>query len=238
MSFFFKCSLSLAGVVLAVLGSSAVAQSLADVSAGKQRAAVCFACHGENGVSKIPGTPHLAGQDRSYLEKALRAYKSGSRQDPSMSAMAQPLSDSDIVNIAAYFNLAIKDARGQMLSEAIATQERIQPVGRITIKATQASNESLTNANAQSSNSGAADAPIRSEKEIYTAHCVACHSSGVAGAPKLGDKAAWEARLGQGESAMIASAMKGKGAMPPKGTCTDCSEDDMKRVIDYILAGD
>lgn len=238
MNFFSKQILSLAGFILAVLGSSAVAQNLADVSAGKQRAAVCFACHGENGVSKIPGTPHLAGQDRPYLEKALHAYKSGSRQDPSMSAMAQPLSDSDIVNIAAYFNLAIEDGRGQMLSEAIATQERIEPVARVTITPTQASNESLTDENVQSSNSVAADAPIRSGKEIYTAHCVACHSSGAAGAPKLGDKAAWEARLGQGEDALIASAMKGKGAMPPKGTCTGCSENDMKRVIDYLLAGD
>jgi cytochrome c5 len=236
MNIIFKHSLSLASSLLVVLCSNAVAQSLADVSAGKQRAAVCFACHGENGVSKIPGTPHLAGQDRPYLEKALRAYKSGSRQDPSMSAMAQPLSDSDIVNIAAYFNLAIKDARGQMLSEAMATQERIRPVARLVTEETPAYKASSTDANLQSSDSAIVSAKIRSGKEIYTAHCLACHSTGVAGAPKLGDKAAWKVRLGQGESALIASAMKGKGAMPPKGTCTDCSEDDLKRAIDYLLS--
>ncbi|MCX8099371.1 MAG: cytochrome c [Casimicrobiaceae bacterium] len=75
----------------------------ADVGAGKKRAATCFACHGEDGVSKIPGTPHLAGQDRIYLEKSLRAYRDGSRNDPAMTAMAKPLSDVDIANIAAYF---------------------------------------------------------------------------------------------------------------------------------------
>jgi len=76
----------------------------ADISAGQKRAAVCFACHGANGISSIPGTPHLAGQQRDYLEKALHAYREGQqRQDPTMTAMAKPLSDADIVNLAAYF---------------------------------------------------------------------------------------------------------------------------------------
>ncbi|WP_244500504.1 c-type cytochrome [Methyloceanibacter methanicus] len=73
--------------------------------AGQKRAAVCFACHGQNGVSKAPGVPHLAGQDRVYLERSLTAYKGGQvRQDPTMTSMAKPLSDRDIANIAAYFS--------------------------------------------------------------------------------------------------------------------------------------
>lgn len=75
-----------------------------DIGAGQKRAAACFACHNADGISKIPGTPHLAGQDRSYLEKALRAYRDGTRQDPTMNAMAKPLSDRDIANIAAYYS--------------------------------------------------------------------------------------------------------------------------------------
>ena len=78
----------------------------ADAGAGHRRAAVCFACHGERGIASLPGTPHLAGQERAYLESALRAYRDGqARQNPVMNVMAKPLSDGDIVNIAAYFSL-------------------------------------------------------------------------------------------------------------------------------------
>lgn len=54
-------------------------------------------------------------------------------------------------------------------------------------------------------------------KAVYEAHCSACHAAGVAGAPKAGDKAAWEKRLAQGYGALVANATKGIGAMPPKG---------------------
>ena len=76
-----------------------------DIAAGRQRAAVCFACHNANGISRMPGTPNLAGQDRGYLENALRDYRGGQdRRNPVMNAMAQPLSDRDIAEIAAYFS--------------------------------------------------------------------------------------------------------------------------------------
>lgn len=79
--------------------------SAIQIAAGRQRAAVCFACHNANGISQMPGTPSLAGQDRSYLENALRDYRGGQdRKNPVMNAMAQPLSDQDIANIAAYFS--------------------------------------------------------------------------------------------------------------------------------------
>lgn len=110
------------------LASTASAQ-LPDIAAGKKRAQVCFACHGENGVSKISGTPHLAGQDRAYLIKAMQAYRNGQRQDPTMVAMVKPLSDTDMVNIATYFHLAVKNARGETLASVIETNERIKPSG-------------------------------------------------------------------------------------------------------------
>lgn len=76
-----------------------------EIAAGRQRAAVCFACHNANGISQLPGTPNLAGQDRGYLENALRDYRGGKdRRNPTMNAMAQPLSDQDIADIAAYFS--------------------------------------------------------------------------------------------------------------------------------------
>lgn len=87
-------------------GGTAVQAQTVDVSNGKKRAAVCLACHGPDGVSTAaPGIPRLAGQDRDYLINALRAYRIGkARTDETMTAMAKPLSDSDIVNIAAFFS--------------------------------------------------------------------------------------------------------------------------------------
>ncbi|MEG6510253.1 c-type cytochrome [Methyloligella sp. 2.7D] len=85
---------------------------MADSGAGKKRAAVCFACHSENGISIIPGTPNLAGQDQTYLANALTAYRGAQlRQDPTMTAMAKPLSDQDIANIAAYFSSLPRDGK-------------------------------------------------------------------------------------------------------------------------------
>ena len=99
-------TLVMAAAVMQATVAAAASTGAADAGAGRRRAAVCFACHGEQGVSLVPGTPHLGGQDRGYLESALRAYRDGqTRQNPVMNAMAKPLSDPDIANIAAYFSL-------------------------------------------------------------------------------------------------------------------------------------
>lgn len=70
---------------------------------------------------------------------------------------------------------------------------------------------------------------------IYNTKCLACHMTGVAGAPKTGDAAAWAARMAPGMDAVLASAKKGKGAMPPMGTCMDCTDGELTAAIQYIL---
>jgi cytochrome c5 len=70
---------------------------------------------------------------------------------------------------------------------------------------------------------------------LYKQACAVCHVAGVAGAPKLGDKAAWGPRLAGGVDALVASAIKGKGAMPPKGGST-ASDADIKSAVEYMLA--
>jgi len=92
-----------AALTWAGLHASAQAQALADTGAGQKRAAVCAACHGIDGQSRNPAYPHLTGQQREYLEKQLRDFRDGRRVDPTMTAMAKPLSDADIRNIAAYY---------------------------------------------------------------------------------------------------------------------------------------
>lgn len=73
-------------------------------------------------------------------------------------------------------------------------------------------------------------------KTTYDTACMACHAAGIAGAPKLGDKAAWAPRIKTGTDAMYASVLKGKGAMPPKGGNTALSDADVKAAVDYMLA--
>lgn len=73
-------------------------------------------------------------------------------------------------------------------------------------------------------------------KAIYDKTCALCHAAGVANAPKLGDKAAWGPRAATGKAAMMASVVKGKGAMPPRAGAADLKDDDLQAAIDYMLA--
>jgi len=80
---------------------------------------------------------------------------------------------------------------------------------------------------------GAVD-PATKGKEIWEGTCQACHATGAAGAPKLGDKAAWAPRLKDGADAAIAIAMKGLNAMPPKGGYTG-SDEEFKAAALYMI---
>ena len=94
--------------ILTILSAAALATAAnvtfaGDVAAGKAKAASCGGCHGANGVSAVPTYPNLAGQKEAYLAKQMKAFKDGTRTDPTMNAMAKPLSDADIENLAAYY---------------------------------------------------------------------------------------------------------------------------------------
>ena len=78
-------------------------------------------------------------------------------------------------------------------------------------------------------------APSIDGKEIYDASCFACHASGVAGSPKLGDKEAWSARIATGIEALYTTAIQGKGAMPPKGGNMALADDKVKAAVDYMV---
>jgi cytochrome c553 len=84
-----------------VLGTAAHA---GDAAAGKEKAKVCAACHGENGVSQAPDFPKLAGQYTDYLVRALNDYKAGARKNPIMAGQVANLKQEDIADLAAYFS--------------------------------------------------------------------------------------------------------------------------------------
>jgi len=81
---------------------------------------------------------------------------------------------------------------------------------------------------------GGAAAGSRSGDEVFKSTCAACHQSGVAGAPKIGDKAAWAPRAKQGVDTLVQSALKGKGAMPPKGGNSSLSDDEIARAVVFM----
>ncbi|HZV53496.1 MAG TPA: c-type cytochrome [Rhodocyclaceae bacterium] len=99
-----------------------------------------------------------------------------------------------------------------------ATNARIQPVARVELAPAAAKSASGT----------------RSGEELYKAVCSACHEAGVAGAPKIGDKAAWAPRIALGLDGLLKSATAGKNAMPPKGGAADATSDEMKRAISFM----
>jgi cytochrome c5 len=73
-------------------------------------------------------------------------------------------------------------------------------------------------------------------RKVYEATCIACHAAGVANAPKFGDKKAWAPHLAHGADELYQTALKGKGAMPPKGGNLTLSEGEVKAAVDYMLS--
>lgn len=86
----------------AVLGLSAPAAAQ-DAAAGRQLAGQCQTCHGLDGIAQIPIAPNLAGESQIYIEKQLKAFRSGEREDEMMSVVAKNLTDKQISDLAAWY---------------------------------------------------------------------------------------------------------------------------------------
>jgi cytochrome c553 len=89
---------------LSVLVACGGATAAGDVKAGRAKALMCQACHGLDGLSKVPDAPSIAGQTEPYIVAQLQAYKSDTRKNETMSIVARALSDKDIDDLAAYFS--------------------------------------------------------------------------------------------------------------------------------------
>ena len=92
---------ALLAVLLLLAGTGAEA---GDAAAGRKKAVACQACHGLDGVSKLPDAPNLSGQVEPYLVKALGEFRDGTRRNEVMSVAAKDLTDSDIADLAAYYS--------------------------------------------------------------------------------------------------------------------------------------
>lgn len=120
-----------------------------------------------------------------------------------------------IVLLVTYVTGFDKPGAGTDMLAEEAVARRIQPVGTIEIK----------NLSDPSS--------MKTGEQVYNAQCVACHGTGAAGAPKLGDAAAWGPRIGQGYEGLLKSALHGKGNMGPQGG-GDFSDFEIGRAVVYL----
>lgn len=107
--------------------------------------------------------------------------------------------------------------------------ERIKPAGQVCVAGEKC--EGVQIASAAATTGGAA----RSGEDIVTGKCAMCHGTGAAGSPKIGDAAAWKPRIAQGMDTLLKHALGGFNAMPPKGTCADCSDAEIKSAIEYMV---
>ncbi|MDA9801979.1 c-type cytochrome [Candidatus Pseudothioglobus singularis] len=102
--------------------------------------------------------------------------------------------------------------------------ERIKPVGEVRIDtSTQVASVEIV------------ETAERSGEEIYNSKCAGCHSSGVMGSPKFASLEDWAPRVDLGLEKLTLSAIAGKGGMPAKGTCMDCTDNDIKITVQYML---
>jgi cytochrome c553 len=90
-------------LALAFVAAMSLPSVAADAKAGRQKALQCQACHGLDGLAKIPGAPHIAGQVEDYLVKSLTDYKTGARKHEMMTVVMQNLEQRDIEDLAAYY---------------------------------------------------------------------------------------------------------------------------------------
>ena len=292
-------------------------QATGDPEAGKSKSATCAGCHGPDGNSPSAEFPKIAGQHASYIEKQLRDYKEGRRENAIMLGMVAGLSPQDMADLAAYYaaqtgtasptdqKLALEgkglhwggdthkniaacmachgpDARGNPMAKfpmlrgqhAAYTEKTLKAfragernndlnammrrvaarmsdkdiaavaayysgVGAETPAAASAGDQAAARpAEAKAPEKAAAKAPEAASKsgdEVIKTACAACHATGAAGAPKLGDTAAWEPRAAKGLDTLLHNSINGIGAMPPRGGHMNLSDDEIRKAVVVML---
>jgi len=188
--------------------------------------AVCTACHtpGALGAPKFNSKADWASRLGQGYDTLIKHAIEGIRQMPPRGGNPD-LSDTEIARAVAYMANS----------------------GGANFKAPEAAAPAAVPATAAAATGG--DKPEKTEKAeapqavaasgkgeaVYKQTCFMCHAAGVAGAPKLGDKAAWGPRIAKGKDALYASALKGKNAMPAKGGNASLSDADVKATVDYMV---
>lgn len=183
----------------------------------------CAACHATGALKapKIGDKAAWAPLIKEGLDHLTQTAIKGIRQMPARGGNPD-LSDTEVARAVAY----MANQSGASFKEPEAKPAAKPAVAAATAAAPAA-------APAAAAPAGKPDAG--KAKQVYDTACAACHAAGVAGAPKVGDKAAWAPRLKTGNEALYTAAIKGKGAMPAKGGNTALADADVKAAVDYMV---
>ena len=220
------------------------ASDLSSLKTGEQVfAAQCTACHtaGALGAPKFGDVVAWAARIKTGYDALLHSALAGKGQMPPQGG--GDYSDYEIARAVVY----MADKAGAKFPEPPAPAAAAS--GAVTTAAATAAAPAMPAAPAAVATTAAPEAkPAAAPTQLaaatpaaagppalYTQICSACHAAGVAGAPKFGDKAAWAPRVAMGIDALTASAIKGKGAMPPRGGST-ASDADIKAVVTYMVS--
>lgn len=106
-------------------------------------------------------------------------------------------------------------------------RSRIAPVGEVCVQGEDCGEEAASEESASSE--------PRSGNEVYDSACAACHASGAAGAPVMGDSDAWGDRIDKGLETLVDHAINGFNAMPAKGGCSSCSDEEIEVAVEYMV---
>ncbi|MGB3916607.1 MAG: c-type cytochrome [Thiothrix litoralis] len=211
--------------------------------------AVCTSCHaaGVLGAPKLDDKGAWEPRVAQTLKVLLDHATNGIRSMPARGG-DPTITDEELVNTIVYmtgkagFDLSA-DAKGQVpgsaapaaAEQAAAPAEQAAPVAEQAAAPAEApAAEQAAVAPAEQAAAPVAAAAIDGEK-IYKGICFSCHDVGIAGSPKLGDKAAWAPRIATGNDAMYHNAINGKNVMPAKGGNPALSDDEVKAAVDFMV---
>lgn len=202
--------------------------------------AICGSCHDSGALEapKISAKEDWSSRIGGGLKALMASAINGKGQMPARGGDPS-LTDEEIQNAILYmtkkagFDLGGEVAEASGDSKAEATSQA----------ATEEGEPAAPNAPAQDAAPSAPSAPAAPEvvataegEKLYKGLCFSCHDSGIAGSPKLGDVDAWSDRIAQGMDTLYANTINGKGAMPAKGGNPALTDDEIKLVVDYMIA--
>ena len=142
-------------------------------------------------------------------------------------------------------------------ASAQSAAENIRPVGRLCLMGQNCVGAKAESTTTEASNSSQPTAENRSEElqsdtnlnassiemeadfdvaSTYQASCFACHATGAAGAPLLGDIEGWDSRMDKGMDAVMANVINGVNAMPARGLCMNCTDNELQEIVSYMIS--
>ena len=190
-------------------------------------AAACSACHAA-GIAGAPRTGDIAAWAPRFdllVKHAVEGFKAMPAKggNPNLDAI-------EVARAVAFMG----NKSGGKFKEPAAPAS-VSTAAAAAPAAIPAPSAAMPAATATAAKGAAATAKVDGAK-VFASGCNVCHTAGVAGAPKLGDKAAWAPRMGQGIDALTAAVIKGKGAMPPRGAVANASDAELRGAVEYMLA--